>query len=441
MKYIYALFAVILGFPALMPAQDFGLGLVTSAAIGRVEVPLPAVSPMAVNTPQMALKTGVPLKKWTIIALVNGKNNLTFAAEADMNEMEAIGSTAEIDVVVEMGTVSAAHGKPPAYSVKRYRVEKDADAGKITSPVLMTLKKADMGSWEHLAEFITWAKTNYPAERYMVVVWNHGSGWKSMGKPLAQLPANKGISYDDQTGNHITAIEMAAVLAKAGRVDVFDSDACLMQELATNYELRNYTDVVVGSEETEPFEGQDYTRFLGALAAAPAASAEDLGRMYVKAYYDSYAATNTRTTISAVRAKAFDGLLRRVNVLSDALLVSGDIKFAKDSRRKTLKFSEPDAKDLGDFARIVAEDAKDPAVKAAAAALNDYIRTEVVIAKAFTGWFENASGLATNLPLVYLEEDNYDKLSFAAASSWTTLIRKMSSTQADSDYWDDYPAE
>jgi len=435
MKNIYALFALVIGFPGLVTAQDFGLGGVNSASLGRSAIAVPEVS-----APRTDLKAGVPLKKWTVIALLNGKNNLSDAAEADINEMEAVGSTAEIDVVVEAGTMRAAAGKPPVYGVKRYHVKKDSDAAKITSEAVMTLKNADMGSWQHLAEFITWAKTNYPAERYVVVVWNHGSGWKSFGKPLVQLAADKGISYDEQTGNHITAIEMAAVLAQAGPAAVLASDACLMQEVATNYEVRRFVEVIVGSEETEPNEGQDYKLFLGALAAAPSAQAEELGRMYVKAYRDSYAATEQWTTISAVRAGSFDGLLPRVNALSDALL-AGDIQFAKDSRRKTLKFTDPDARDLGHFAKIVAEDAKDPAVKAAAAALSEYIRSEVVIAAGFTGKFQDASGLAAYLPVVYLEENNYDQMSFAAASSWTALIRKMKSSQSDSDYWDDYPED
>ncbi|OGS12345.1 MAG: hypothetical protein A2234_07720 [Elusimicrobia bacterium RIFOXYA2_FULL_58_8] len=155
------------------------------------------------------------------------------------------------------------------------------------------------------------------------------------------------------------------------------------------YELRKYTDVILGSEETEPNTGQDYVRFLGALA--------------------------------------------------DALLAGGDMQFAKDSRRKTLKFADPDARDLGHFAQIVDADAKDPVVRAAA--LNDYIRTEVVIASEFTGGFQDASGLAAYLPVVYMDEDNYDQMSFAAASYWTTLIRKMKSTPADNDYWDDYPED
>lgn len=450
MKNIYTLFALAIGFPVLAAAQDFGLEGINSASISGLSIPVPAVSSHRDYPSRAAAKNGKTPKKWTIIALVNGKNNLSEDAELDLNEMEAVGSTAEIDIVVEMGTMLEIKEKPPVYNVRRYHVQKDADPAKITSPVLMDLKDADMGSWKHFAEYISWAKAAYPAQRYMVIVWNHGTGWKSFGKPLEQLPASaeKGISYDDQTGNHITAIEMAAVLAKAGGADVLASDACLMQELATNYELRNYADVIVASEETEPNAGQDYVRFLGPLAAAPYSSAEDLSRIYIKAYHDSYvtpapgARVNSGTTISAVRAKSFNELLVRVNALADALLASGDIQFAKDSRRKTLKFADPDAKDLGHFAQILAAEAKDPAVRDSAAALSEYIRSEVVIAKAFTGdYYAAASGLAAYLPVVYPDGDSYAQLSFAAASSWTTLIKKMKSSQSEPEYWDDYDEE
>lgn len=438
--------------PAL--AAGFGLDSLRSGDIAAVQAPSP-------SGPASAAAPAAP-REWTIIALINGKNSLSDAALQDLNEMEAVGSTPAVDIVAEVGTVSEKEGKPAVYSVKRYHVAKDNDISAVSSVPLMELKKADMGSWEHLAGFVKWAKAKYPAKRYMVVVWNHGSGWKSSGKPLAPLPAaaSRGISYDDETNNHITALEMAGALSAAGGADLLASDACLMQELATNYEIRRYAGVIVGSEETEPNEGQDYSRFLAALAARPAASAEEAARMYVAAYSDYYRSTRNDTTISAVRAASFDGLAAKVTALADAMLADGDMQFARDSRRKTLKFDDSDARDLGHFARVVAGDAKTPAVREAARELYSYLEKEVVIVSAFTSRppaavppgsrlapgepasardFSNATGLAAYIPVVYLPEDNYDVLSFAKASSWTELIKRMKSSQSDPDYWDDFP--
>ena len=63
-----------------------------------------------------------------------------------------------------------------------------------------------------LADFGKWAKEKYPAKKYMMVVWNHGDGWLK-NKPAAT--DNKGISYDEETGNHLTTPELAAALRDA----------------------------------------------------------------------------------------------------------------------------------------------------------------------------------------------------------------------------------
>jgi hypothetical protein len=35
-----------------------------------------------------------------------------------------------------------------------------------------------MGSGKTLAGFVEWAMTNYAARHYLLVIWNHGEGWR-----------------------------------------------------------------------------------------------------------------------------------------------------------------------------------------------------------------------------------------------------------------------
>ncbi len=458
MKKIFILFVL-----STAPLQASDLNL-TAIGAGDMAASQLAGPPSPVAVPVLNNKVS-KLKEWTIIALINGKNNLSDDAIADINEMETVGSTSAMDIVVELGTAREKEGAPTVYNVKRYHIKKDNDPSRMTSRPIMTLPGADMGSWEHLAQFITWAKERYPAKRYIVVVWNHGSGWKSFGKPLTSQVASspaKGISYDDESKNHITAIEMASALARTGKIDLLASDACLMQELAVNYEIRHYAEVIAGSEETEPNEGQDYSRFLKALSAKPGADAEETARMYVSAYKSYYTHTNKATTISAIRSASIDGLVSRVTALTNAMLADGDFKFARDSRRKTVKFTDPDSRDLGHFAGIVAESSANPVVRSAAAEVLSYLKKDVVVASAVTVWkepasgmrsrqrtyepasardFANATGLAIYLPVVYRTSGGYEQLAFARDSSWKELIQKMKSVEADDDYWDDWGDE
>src|SRR3989339_1466776 len=127
----------------------------------------------------------------------------------------------------------------------------------------MTTENVDMGDYKRVVDFVAWAKTNYPAKRYMLIIWNHGSGWMDpKGSP-------KGISFDDETGNYIRTPQIGLILKEAGKVDILAFDACLMQMAEVAYEVKDNAQVIVGSEETVPGLGYPYGLFLGAMAKRP----------------------------------------------------------------------------------------------------------------------------------------------------------------------------
>ena len=40
------------------------------------------------------------------------------------------------------------------------------------------LGEVNMGDGKALGDFITWGIQQYPAKRYMLVIWDHGQGWR-----------------------------------------------------------------------------------------------------------------------------------------------------------------------------------------------------------------------------------------------------------------------
>ena len=182
------------------------------------------------------LKTPAPARaeaEWTILAFMNAKNNLEASGLADLNEMELAGSSEKVNIVAELGRIKGNDDSDGDWTgARRYFVNKDADSAKINSALLAELPKADMGDWQHLAEFIAWGKQNYPAKHYMVIVWNHGNGWKS------RTPAQKGLSNDDETGNHITTVQLGQALTQSGKLDIFAMDACIMQMAEVAWEAQ-----------------------------------------------------------------------------------------------------------------------------------------------------------------------------------------------------------
>jgi hypothetical protein len=103
------------------------------------------------------------------------------------------------------------------------------------------LGEVNMGNYSTLRYFLGYAKTNFPAERYLLTLYNHGGGWL-------------GACWD--TTNNSDNLEMDEInraLYETGGVDIITFSACSMGCIESVYELRNVVDVYIGSEEQHGF--------------------------------------------------------------------------------------------------------------------------------------------------------------------------------------------
>jgi hypothetical protein len=223
--------------------------------------------------------------KWTFMVYLDADNNLEGAGVEDMNEMETVGSTDEVNVVVQFDRI-------PEYDVtngdwtdtKRFLVMKDDDKETITSPVIEEMGEINMGDPESLIDFIKWSVDNYPAENYALSLWNHGGAFR-------------GICWDDtgdgSTHDAITMPEMRYALMEAREYighnfGLIGFDACLMANIAVLYELQGITDYALASGYNEPGDGWPYERFLPPLVENPDMTALELGEVMADTYVDSY---------------------------------------------------------------------------------------------------------------------------------------------------------
>jgi hypothetical protein len=373
--------------------------------------------------------TGKSQAEWTIMVYINGKNNLEPFAIKDINEMEQVGSSSKVNIVVEMGRMDGYDTSNGDWkTTRRYLVQKDNDTAKIGSKLLKDLGDIDMGDYKSVIDFGNWAKQAYPAKKYMLIIWNHGGGWeKSIGPRIT-----KGISYDEVTGNHINTPQMGQILKAIGGVDVYGSDACLMQMAEVDYEIKDSVKYIVGSEETEPGDGYTYNTFLGPLVANPAMTPEELGRNAVKSYGDHYQQAGTDgSTQSLVKAASVDKLKTMTDDFAAAIMAAGEKDLAKASRDGAVKFAIEENKDLYDFARLVIAGTKNADVKAKGQALMDFITGELVLANRTTnapagGWsepadFTLAKGIAVYIPSGSLG-DGYTDMQWAKAGQWDEFL-------------------
>jgi len=351
-------------------------------------------------------------KEWTVMVYVNGKNNLMPYALKDMNEMEMIGSTDKVNVVAETGLISG-YGAMPWTGTARFLIKKDNDIKKVSSPILQNLGKSDMGDYKNVVAFVKWAQAAYPAKHYMLVVWNHGAGWIK-----SRMEVTKGISYDDETGNHINTPQMGLMMKGIGKIDVYGSDACLMQMPEVNYEIKDYVDYIVGSEETEPGDGYTYDLLLGPLVKKPTMSAADLGKLTVNAYADHYGTQDH--TQSLVNAAAMNGLVPMVNNFVKAAMAANEKPLIKTAMNGAQSYAYAENKDLWHFLSLYAASSKNADVKATAKALQDYLTGKLVMHNRVNSSYSDSHGLAIYMP--NYANSSYNALAWAKDAQWDEFI-------------------
>ena len=139
----------------------------------------------------------------------------------------------------------------------------------------------NMGAQETLEDYLDWAVSTYPADRYMLVFWNHGGG------------SNSGVCFDetaDYDGLTIHEINDALYnFTEANpdfHLDVIGFDACLMATYEMAAHMQYYADFMVASEELEPGLGWNYA-WLDALGENPALDAQGIGVAIADAYMEA----------------------------------------------------------------------------------------------------------------------------------------------------------
>ena len=235
--------------------------------------------------------------KYAVLVYMAADNNLSIPGILDIDEMEAVGSTDEVVILVqaefspvEMGLIGCTPAcfNRPNYNTFRYKVEKGDQVYGPDGPA-QDIGNRDMTDPAQLADFVSWAKTNHAADKYILVLWNHGGGYMGL--------------IEDQTSatDMMTLDELRAGLALAGtRFAVIDFDMCLMGAIETAVSIDGYADYVVFSEETEPGDGNPYDTMLQHLVANPSQTPAQVAQMFVDKFVASYRGTRNSVTKSAL---------------------------------------------------------------------------------------------------------------------------------------------
>ncbi len=371
-----------------------------------------------------------PTREWTFLLYLNGNNSLDSFGPMNLNSMEQVGSSDQVNLVVQWSSLASK-------KTKRMLIKKDNDTTNVTSPTVQDVSGVDMGDWNSLVDFVRWGVAAYPAKHYFITVWDHGSGWHTIQNKQARSSFHTfDISWDDNTGHSFTTAQLGLAMAESAKiighkVDIYGSDACLMAMAEVADEMSASVNTFVGSEEVEPAEGWPYESFLTRWIANPTATPNQVGTYlteeYVKAYQGGVYGTKE------VQFSAFD--LNNLSALKVAVETFGKGLMTLDaaSRKaviaalgKTQKFYTSDYADLGDFLLNV-EAAKLGTLGADLLSTVRSALNQVLVANSTSGAYKKATGLSIWLPSTKSKYNMYaaayKTMAFDAATHWGDTLK------------------
>jgi hypothetical protein len=365
-------------------------------------------------------------------------------------------------------------------STNRYYIRK---GGTLAKDVVESLGETNMGNPRVFEDFIKWGIKNYPAEHYLLVVWNHGNGWndenvyrvarnmmklniKRRGEvvmpakgtqkdwvsirrirtiggkkfrrslfhtSIMRAMTTRGIAYDDDAQDFLDNIEMKRLLASTvkilkRKIDILGMDACMMSMAEVVYQLRDSVSLTVGSEEVEPGDGWPYNRILGKLAKKPAMMPSEVATTIVNEYLASYPA-NAGVTQSACDLSKVGLLVSAVDQLADGL--NSHLSDAAEGTRivecrlQTQTYDTPDYIDLYDFCNLLEGKTGFGDVRAACNAVKNAIQSDgVIIRSGYKGGkVKHSNGLSIYFPQKSLSS-LYATLDFAKRTSWKKFLER-----------------
>jgi len=253
-------------------------------------------------------------KPWTTLYYIdNDYENPGYDDPIEELFIDEVASNDNVNVVMIQDTLDG-----PAFL---YFIDEDHNKILLDEPGEM-----NMGDYQTLSYFIDYGKQNYPADRYLLWVYDHGGAWK-------------GACIDYTNNNHIlTMDDFQKALTETGGVDIISFYGCLMSSLEAVYELRDLVDVYVGSEDLayscwwDGVSGD--TNQL--LTDNPDLSNEEIGTQIVDFYETQGNPQSNQLTVSAIKADKTENLANAIDALGQYFLdnwqqCKNDVKVAHEN--------------------------------------------------------------------------------------------------------------
>ncbi len=331
-------------------------------------------------------------------------------ATMDLQEMLDAELSENVNIVIETGGTSVWKNDVMSNNTnQRFLITSEG-----LSLIEKDLGKKSMVDPNTLTDFIMYSESNYPADRYFLVMWDHGGG------------SVTGYGYDEHfKGDTMTLDEIERALFNSGVVfDLVGFDACLMATLETAFVVEPYADYLIASEELEPGIGWYYTGWLNEISKNSSIETIDLGKKLIDDYIQEVKrqTPQSQATLSMVDlAELSSTVPEQFSEFAQStgeLIDTDNFKKVSDSRAGTKEFaasSRINQIDLVDFANRLGT----PEAEAFAAALDGAVKYNRM-----SDNISNANGLSIYFPYGKLSDmsemlDTYEEIGMDESYSKT----------------------
>lgn len=385
------------------------------------------------------------IAEWTFMVYMAGDNSLDVSDLQmpldDINEMEIAGSTDDVNIIVLADRKSD--------DDNLYRINKDPtgynpDDGSDENldwdqPVSKELNdrgavipddgELKMDDPQTLIDFLDWTVNNYPANHYLLDLWNHGQGWEWVCK-------DNNPSGELETSELDEALDTFKKTHKI-KIDILGFDVCSLGFVEMFYQFKDYADICIASEEEWPEDGWAYNDFLQKLIIKPEMSPKELASIIV---YDSVEAyrgvTDLPITHSAIDLNVINDVVISIDNFSK--IIENSYPYfrneLKNIRSELASFRE-NAIDLYYFAKLIEKNGTRK-LKISVKNIIDAIDNAVI---AEDHWTENKDEAANNAHGISIYfpkykagfQDRYKNLNFAEDSGWDEFLEFYYNAQTE----------
>lgn len=211
-------------------------------------------------------------KKLTLIVYMAADNDLESYAINNLKQMEH-AVFENMNVVVLLDRADGYDETNDNWTDTRlFEIEHDESSSNfiISNPIdcpLLGLKadtktELNLGDYNVLKNLIVFVEENYKTEKYALIIWGHGTGWRCV-QNLTET--NRAVAIDDKTNSYMSVFDEGRALENQN-LSVIGFDTCFGGVFENVYELKNCAEYTVGTSDLTPAFGWDYQNLLQNLS-------------------------------------------------------------------------------------------------------------------------------------------------------------------------------